>query len=801
MFVSATSPVAASHSDTLGVHRNLEALRIQAEIKIDGILGEPEWLLAQPATGFVQYEQFNGRQASQRTEVRVVYDESALYIGAQLYDTSPDSIYRELGGRDNGERLKSDAFSVYISTYNDGVNYLKFMVSASGVQTDLKLTADVQERAWNAVWESEVTFSSLGWCVEMKIPYSALRFSAAENSLWGINFERVIKRHNERSTWNYVNNAKQGFTIQSGVLAGIQGIAPPLRLSFTPYISAYANRQPRRSGMEYRLNGGMDFKMGLNESFTLDMTLIPDFGQVKSDDRVLNITPFEVQYDENRQFFTEGTELYNKAGVFYSRRIGSKPVDYSRAYASINANEVVWSNPSETKMINATKISGRTSGGTGLGFFNAMTQKAEAEIRDTLTGALRNVQTQPFTNYNILVLDQSLPHSSYVNIINTNMFRTGYCANVSATDFLLRNRNNSFMVEGKGALSQQISDSALRGYSSFIALHKSSGSIRANVWANVESQHYNPNDMGYQQQANRVVSGYEMSYQLLAPRWRLISFRAALSYDYGMLYKPNVYTSQNIRAEARFTNLRHYTASASIRYTPFTNYDYYEPRTLGYRLNRPSKVYAQWFGSPDYRRWLAVDHIVALWKTADYNHINQSGYNYMIRPRIRFNDRMLLIVSWNSERDFNSVGYFTKTDYAIIMAKRNIVTRVSTVNFQYTINSKSFISVLARHYNRSLQFNHFYTLEQSGDITPTTWSDHPGISYNAFNLDLTYQWNFAPGSELVVVWKNSTESNSTQLIDGYRNNVQAMGVEPMFSGISFKILYYIDYFKLRKCCG
>ena len=150
------------------------------------------------------------------------------------------------------------------------------------------------------------------------------------------------------------------------------------------------------------------------------MMLIPDFGQVQSDDQVLNLTPFEIRYDEKRQFFTEATELFNKCDIFYTRRVGSTPKNYNAPYDSLRQNEKVIKNPDQTRIINATKISGRNAKGLGIGFFNGMTTNTWASLQDTVTGKSRRIMTQPFTNYNVLVVDQNLKNNSYVTLINTN---------------------------------------------------------------------------------------------------------------------------------------------------------------------------------------------------------------------------------------------------------------------------------------------------------------------------------------------------------------------------------------------
>ncbi|BDX39273.1 hypothetical protein CYCD_26280 [Tenuifilaceae bacterium CYCD] len=767
---------------------------------VDGLLNEDAWNDAVVASDFTQYEQYNGMKPYQESEVKVLYDDDALYIGARLYDNRPDSIYKELGQRDNSDKLKSDAFAVVISTYNDGINFLQFIVSASGVQTDIKLTSDEEERSWNAVWTSGVKIDSLGWCVEMRIPYSALRFSNnSNNSKWGVNFYRLIKRYNEISSWSFVDKSKQGVTTQAGVLTGINDIKPPVRLSFSPYFSVYANKSPDKN-LDFKLNGGMDFKLGLSESFTLDMALIPDFGQVQSDEKILNLTPFEVQYDEARQFFTEGTELFNKGGIFYSRRIGSTPAGHDMVEDSLKDNEVIVDNPLETKMINATKLSGRTSGGLGVGFFNAMTQNTYAEIKNTITGKKRRFLTQGFTNYNMVVFDQTLPHNSFVSIANTNLYRpnNSYIANVTASQFMVRDKKNKIGVEGTAAVSQIYNDSTTKGYKAYFAVLKTSGNFQGDVWTNIESKHYNPNGMGYLQSPNEFSSGVELSYRIFKPIWNLVQFETEMEFIHQMLYSPRNFTSQYITSNTYFTTRKQFTGNIYMEYTPRKMYDYFEPRVDGYKLMLPRKFYVSWFGSPDYRKVLAIDHSIAYRKSDGYN---QQAFSYTITPRIRFSDKVLLILSWTQSFDYNNIGYYNYDNINITMGRRDIQTITGTVNLQYTFNAKSFINLKVRHYIRHYEYDSFYTLNNDGSLTSAVVTSYSNKNYNLFNVDLLYQWNFAPGSELSIVWKNSIEDSREDPICNYFDNANEVLSSPQYNSISLRVLYYIDYQMLRRRRG
>ncbi len=784
--------------DSLKVTRELYAVRVTEPIHINGVLNEPMWSKADVADGFLVYEPYNGEKASQPTRVRVLYDDYAIYIGANLYDSYPDSIYRDLGQRDNSDRLRADAFTVYLSTYNDGINYLQFTVSASGVQSDIKITSGKNDRNWNAVWESAVAFDSSGWSVEMRIPYSALRFSNANQQVWGINFSRLIKRKNEISTWNFVDKSQASFITQSGILKGISGIKPPLRLSFLPYVSAYMDHQPNSNTFNPRFSGGMDLKLGLAQSFTLDVTLIPDFGQVRSDDKILNLSPFEVKYDEARQFFTEGTELFTKGGVFYSRRIGGLPANYYRVYETLETNEVIDKNPQETKMINASKLSGRFSNGLGLGFFNAMTDNTYAEVVDTISGERRKVLTQGFSNYNVVVLDQNLPNNSYVSLINTNVYRPNddFTANVTATELYLKDKQQTIGFYGSGAVSQRFNNATERGFKSYLDFGKISGNFQGNVWTNIESKHYNPNDLGYLRSPNEFSTGINVSYKVFDPFWKLLNFESSIGFSDSRLYKPRSFESQTLSFNIRFTNINNFSGGLNVSYNPTIRYDYYEPRVEGRKLMLPRVFWVQWWGSPDYRKTVALDHRLAYWFSDIYN---QKAYMYSISPRIRFSDKLLVVYSWAYQSEWNNLGYYTKTENDIFIGSRKLVTITNTINVQLAFTAKSFLNLRARHYIRHYKYNDFYTLNQDGSLTHTALiSDPTNRNYNLFNIDMFYQWHFAPGSEMVLAWKNMVEETLTNPVYSYSQNVEGIWNAPQYNSFSLKILYYIDYQMLKK---
>ena len=350
--------------------KTLPAIKTTSAPRIDGDLSDAAWSTAPVATDFIQNYPDNLKPSKVKTQVRIVYDDDAVYVGAYLFD-DPKLIRKQLTARDGEDRQDVDFFSVFFDTYHDQQNGFQFLVTTANVQTDAKLAGsgggdfdDYGDKSWDAVWESKTAMKADGWVVEMRIPYISLRFARKDVQSWGLQFLRSVRRLNESSFWNPVDKNTNGFVNQFGLYTDIKDLQPPLRLSFSPYLSTGVRFNPEgsRQGTEWLRSGGMDVKYGINESFTLDATLIPDFGQVISDNVINNLSPFEVRFQENRPFFTEGVELFDKAGLFYSRRIGATPSGYGRIENryGYNPNYEIVKNPSVTKLYNAVKFSGRT---------------------------------------------------------------------------------------------------------------------------------------------------------------------------------------------------------------------------------------------------------------------------------------------------------------------------------------------------------------------------------------------------------------------------------------------------------
>jgi len=776
-------------------------------IKIDGILDETSWKSAPATKDFVQRIPYNGKPATFGSDVRFLYDNSGLYIGAMLYDPHPDSILAQMGLRDASD-LNADNFVFIVSPFNDGLNAFCFMVFASDVQTDFKLSGGDgnDDFSWDAVWVSKARKNDQGWVVEMKIPYSAIRLPLQPVQEWGMNCQREIRRYREVSNWNLIDTRVSGFVNQCGLLEGIRDVKPPLRLSVSPYLSGYLQNSPGENSYELSYNYGADLKYGINQSFTLDMTLIPDFGQVRSDDKYYNFSPYEIRYEERRQFFTEGTEMFNKGGIFYSRRVGAEPKGYYLPYDDLRANEDVVENPNQTKLVNATKVSGRTSGGLGIGVFNAMSANTWATIQDKMTGESRRVMTQGFTNYNMFVLDQNLKNNSYIDFLNTNYFMPteGYTANVTGTSFKFANKAYTYAVQGEGFVSQKYysHDAPDFGYHYYLGFGKISGNFKFSYEQVLETDTYDPNDMGFNIRNNRFDNTAEVEYNLYDPFWKLLNMYNNVKALYNFMYEGMNFTSLTLSVESNATTKKYMSLGIYAETQPVPAHDYYEPRVDGWMYIAPTYERATTWFSSDYRKKFALDGSMSGYIANDYH---MTGYGFTLEPRYRISDRIMLLYHIYYERILNDVGYVDQSidlsaNPTIYFGRRDRQSVTNILEANYMITSNMSIDVRARHYWVTAPYYSFYILQRDGTLQPGDYPNDPDVNYNLFNLDLTYIWNFAPGSQLSVMWKNAINTMDNDVLYNFFEDFGRTMNAPASNSFSIRILYYLDalYFKKKK---
>ena len=786
----------------LQTKKEITAIRVSSKPIIDGKLTDDIWKGIPVATDFIQFEPSNGSPSNFKTEVKFIYTDHAIIVGVMMYDDAPDKICKELSKRD--EINNSDFLSLLFDPFNNGLDAFEFILTPAGVQWDAKVVKGNEDSSWDAVWNGATEINGKGWSAEFEIPYSALRFPAKDVQTWGINIIRNIQSVREKISWNFIDKEEDGWVSQSGVLKGIENVNPPVRLSFTPYFSSYVDKSSDHSSAETSYRGGLDLKYGINESYTLDMMLVPDFGQVQSDDEILNLSPFEVKFDENRQFFTEATELFDRGEIFYSRRIGGRPINLSAVDDQLEENEVVTENPIETKIINATKVSGRNSKGLGIGVFNAMTKNTFAEIKDTITQLSRKTKTQAFTNYNMLVVDKSLKNESYVSLYNTNVYipEDDYIANVSGTEFEFRNKERSYSLMGKGIVSQRFTNNEPDeiGHYHELEFGNIKGKLNWDFYHRIISDKYNPNDMGFLNRNNQINNNLNFYYNNADPKGAILVRNGSLRLHHEARYSPRRYSSFTIYYNARMKFKNHVSTGIYGNARPIHQYDFNEPRIDGMKLRKGSSVLIGGWVSSDYRKAFAFDIRGEYGKRLSTDRLRV--FEMEFESRYRFNDRFTLQYQLEWGRNLNDLGYVDDEEIngktQVYIGDRNRTFLENKISSDYIFNNKSSLSLKVRHYWAKAEYNSFHSLKNDGRLANTDYNENKDINFNNFTIDMVYSWIFAPGSELAVVWKNTIFSDDDKIAHRFANNLKNTFDATQFNSLSVKVLYYIDYMSLKR---
>jgi hypothetical protein len=534
--------------------KRLQIHRISNKIDIDGKLDEDAWKLP-GTTKFFQQNPNQGEPASEKTEVWMVYDDNAVYIAAKLYDSHPDSILNNLSRRDYS--TVADAFQVYLDPFHDKRTGFYFGITASGVLKDGTLENDSwNDSSWDGVWEGKSVMTDYGWALEMRIPFSQLRFVQQTDYIWGVNFARYICRKEETSCLVYTPRNQSGFVSRFPELEGLSKINPPQRFSILPYVTGKAEYlqhspgNPFNDGSKYTPGLGIDFKYGIGTNLTLDATINPDFGQVEVDPAVVNLSDNETSYSENRPFFIEGMDIFSfgnggasrgsyfgfsSPNLFYSRRIGRAPQGSLPNYDYSDY-------PTGTHILGAGKITGRIFDDWKFGTVQALTKREYSDIQ--LNGNKSEVEIEPLTYYGIaraqkdfnsgmqgLGLITTYTHRFFNDErlrsqINSDAFVSG----VDGWTFL--DKNKEYVITGwfvlsnvygnkeritqlqqssmhyfqrpDGSIKVDSSATSMTGYAGRLFLNKQSGTWWINASFGVISPRYNTNDLGIFYRGNLI---------------------------------------------------------------------------------------------------------------------------------------------------------------------------------------------------------------------------------------------------------------------------------------------------------
>ena len=523
-------------------------------IHLDGRFDEPAWAEAEPITSFTQERPHEGDPATERTEVRIVYDDDAIYVAARMFDSDPRGVRTQLARRD--ANYEADWFQVEFDSYHDHNTSFMFKVNPSAVKSDRRTSQDGSsgDDGWDPVWDVATTRDSLGWTAELRIPLSQLRFSQAETQVWGVFLVRHIQRKAETVLFAWSRQDENGWSSLFGHLFGLSHLPQPRRLEVLPYTTAREERidpgtsgNPFNDGSREIASAGLDLKYGLTSNLTLDATFNPDFGQVEADPAFVNLSAFEQFFSERRPFFVEGGNIFRFSGqqFFYSRRIGREP----QGFADSRGGFV--DQPQRSTILGAAKLSGRTAGGWSVGLLEAATAREFATVDSA--GVRFHDEVEPFTNYLVVRGKRDFTGGSNqigfmataVNrsIDDTRLAFLRTSAYTGGFDFGHRFSHNRYNLTGSFGVSRVAGDTAairraqrssaryyqrpdadyveydpartsLAGWTGSLSLGKESGLYRFGLYGSAISPGFDLNDAGFQ-----TTADYASAYAFANRRW------------------------------------------------------------------------------------------------------------------------------------------------------------------------------------------------------------------------------------------------------------------------------------------
>ncbi len=780
--------------------KEIIAERIKTPPKIDGILDDDVWKNLPAYSDFQMWQPGNEGTVPEsiQSEVKMAYDNKAVYFAAYLYDDQPDKVLRQFSQRDN-IFVQADFFSIAINTYKDGVNETRFFITSAGTIGDARADQFNEDFSYNVVFAAQASFDDKGWYAEFKIPYNALRFPEVAIQDWSINFYRRLQNRNQTHTWNLIDNRVGQQTQYNGIVKGVENINPPVRLTFFPFLQGLVSNTDGDTETDF--SAGMDVKYGLSDSFTLDATLIPDFGQAAFDEVQLNLGPFEQTFGENRQFFTEGTELFNKGNIFFSRRIGGRPSE-SISDDDLRINEEAEDTPTKINLLNALKISGRTKGNLGVGVLNAITEKTEVSITDTINGDSRKAVIEPLTNYNVFVLDQQFNKNSSVSLINTSVIRNGSKfrdANVYGLVWNLANKANAYRITGRAINSYlNLEDDNVGGFASDIDFDRIKGKIRFGLGHSLANKTYDINDLGVNFRNNYNSFRANVSYQIFEPKGIFNNYRINLFARHRRLLDPSVQTQNQLGFDTFFVTRERLAFGARGSFNSEEK-DYFEPRIDGRFVTFSSSFGGRAFISSDYRKKFAYDVSVG---TRQWFDDPQKIYRVEISPRYRFSNKFLLILrsEYFNREEF---GYIDDDGTDVFLGQRDRISLENSISASYNFDPFKAINLRFRNFWSTANYsnNLFYILNEDGSrsqIDYDTSENDPNTNFNIWNLDVSFSWRFAPGSEATLLYRNQIFNDDELSTLNYTQSLDNLFEQPIQHTLSLRVVYFLDINNLKR---
>ncbi len=801
---------AGAHADSLGTVRPpVRAVRLTEPVTIDGVLSEAVWRNGEGVSGFRQRDPHEGAAASQPTEVRIAYDDDALYVGARCFDANPESLLVRLSRRDVS--VPADRFSCYLDPYHDKRSGYYFLVNAAGTLFDGTLSNDGwEDGSWDGVWQAKTRVDSLGWTLEMRIPFSQLRFRPAAQQVWGVNFRRVIQRNNEETFLVYQPKNESGFVSRWPELHGIENVRPSRAIELRPYLTSkgeflsHGPLDPFNDGSRLRANVGADLRMGIGGKLTLNATANPDFGQVEVDPAVVNLSDVESFFQEKRPFFVEGSSIFNFGNqgadgywgfnwpepiFFYSRRIGRAPqgsrppADYADA-------------PIGTGILGAAKLTGKLWPSVSFGTLHAL---ASREVATLETGGVRSeAAIEPLTYYGVLrglkefrqrkhgfglmttVAARSFEDAPLRDQLNGQSVMTGF----DGWTFL--DSSKVWVISGWTALSHvrgtrarmtalqqhsrhyfQRPDAdhvevdpdarSLTGFGSRYWLNKQKGRGIFNAALGFMSPGFDVADVGFQSRADvangHIGGGYKWTETTKWRKHQEVLGSVFASYD---LQGNRIWGGVWASGFTEFSN--NYSWNYHVAYNPETVNN---RRTRGgpLTINKPGYEFGTYFDTDGKsKRFYFVDFYTYRVPEAD-------SYNWSVNPGVEWKpaSNVTLRIGPQFSRNIENAQYVTSFDDSTATAtfgRRYVFGRLDQTTvaanirlnwaFTPTMSLLTFVQPLisAGDYTdfKSLARPKTYAFD------PIAFGGNPDFNFKSLRGNAVFRWEYLPGSTLFLVW-------------------------------------------------
>jgi hypothetical protein len=822
--------IATAHGSAQGIETlpegkpRVQAARSVDPITVDGVLSEAVWSDDLAVTQFAQREPDEGAPASERTEVRFAYDDEALYVGARMFDSQPPAIVARLGRRDSW--IEADTFVLYLDPYRDGRSGVFFSVNAAGTLRDgILYNDDWDDDTWDGVWEGKARVDAQGWTLEMRIPYSQLRFRAGDAYRWGVNCRRYVGRKKEDDYLVFKPKKSSGFVSRFLELTGIQGVTPPRRATLLPYVTSkaaftgHAAGDPFNDGSRLRGSVGGDAKFGLGTNLTLDATVNPDFGQVEVDPAVVNLGDVETFFDEKRPFFLEGSSLFqfgyggasNYFGFnwpgpsfFYSRRIGRAP------HGSLPDNDFA-DVPEGTRILGAAKLTGKVGDRWSLGTLHALTSAESVQL--SLAGGRSQAPVEPAAYYGIARLQREFPENRHgLGLIATAVRRNlgdvrlrdqmdaqAYSFGVDGWSFL--DDSKTWVVTGWAGLSQvrgseaRIADlqqdaqhyfqrpdathveldphaTSLSGSAGRFSVNKEKGSVVFNAAVGYIDPGFDTNDLGFVWRSDLINSHVWGGYRWTDPgrhtRSASVGLAAFRSYDFGGHKTWEGYFGQ---AEAQLLNYQ--WLGGWLAYNPETLSN---NRTRGGPLttNPPGVEWDMYWRSDDRKAcWVRLSG-----HGSDYaqrsNHFRGASVTVEWRPISNLRVSLTPELNWNQEGaqwigNYDDAANTTTFGRRYVFARLDQKTFMAGLRLEWTFTPKLSLQVYAQPLLSSGRYTDFGELARPRSYEFLRYQPgaapvalpDPDFNFKSLRGSAVARWEFRPGSTLYAVWTQSRQDNES----------------------------------------